>query len=178
MSKTSTDGWFTKAEAARVLGCAEKTVDRLSDRGELSKRIQRRVGQSKIAVFNPDDVERVLRERGIGSPFPIPEVVKHQLPKMPPAGELIAAEPGQPVSTTVSYTLPTLLDELNRLVLDTVDRAQRQPLYVSMEEAAIRLGLNVSWVRRCVREGVVQARRLRVDGRMVTRVRLSDLEKV
>ena len=53
-----TTEWLTKQQVATVLKCTEKTVERITNRGEVEKS-NRTQGGRRIVVFNPADVEKI-----------------------------------------------------------------------------------------------------------------------
>lgn len=57
------DAWITKQQAARILRVAEKTIDRMSTKGGMTRAVRRRVGLPPQVVFNPLDIERIQASR-------------------------------------------------------------------------------------------------------------------
>ena len=159
--------WVTKQEASHFLQVAERTIDRLAARGALQKRTQRRPGQQTIAVYHTPDLARYAAARAERYAAAAASAAAYV---MPAKG---LAVPGGPVTAG-----PTA-DALTRLADLLAGRINpRASLYISVDEAAIRPGLNERYVRQCVRSGKLRAVRLMVDGRRVTRVRAADLDTV
>lgn len=67
-------GWFTKEEAAVMLGVSERTVMRMADDKKIQQGSRARPGGSPLAVYNPTDVERIRAERAAvdGEAFVLP----------------------------------------------------------------------------------------------------------
>lgn len=56
------DLWKTKAEAASMLNCSEKTIERYAEKGQLARKSRRVPGRVPLPVFSPDDLERIQKE--------------------------------------------------------------------------------------------------------------------
>src|SRR5205823_7292844 len=65
--------WLTKAEAAQVLQCAEKTIERLAARGKIQQASRRVPNRRPIAVFHPKDIEKLKAETLTTQPFIAPD---------------------------------------------------------------------------------------------------------
>jgi hypothetical protein len=57
------DHWLTKGQAAQRLRVAEKTIDRMANKGALQKAQRAQPGRPPVVVFHPDDVEREFAKR-------------------------------------------------------------------------------------------------------------------
>jgi len=75
---TETDvlsGWLPIADAATVIGCSTRTVERLARAGKLEQRLRPQAGSPAVAVYNPQDVSRLASERHPApAPFVLPAV--------------------------------------------------------------------------------------------------------
>ena len=59
MDDTILDDWFTKSQAAALLQVSEKTVERLTRKGEIRRETRKRPGVRPSPVYSPEDLERV-----------------------------------------------------------------------------------------------------------------------
>ena len=91
MTETDLSLWLPIADAAQVIGCSTRTVERLGRDGKLERRLRRQEGTPPVAVYNPDDVARIAAAR---HPAPPPFVL--------PAGS------GNGHGTDTTRTLPSV----------------------------------------------------------------------
>ena len=138
------EDWLTKQEAARILQVAEKTIDRLAERGELQKATRKRPGLPPVAVFHPDDVGRARRLREVpAQPF-----------MLPPVGPVVdvSVQPSdtdvRPVQETSTVPVQTLSDVSS--VLDVIGLRYAPPLYLTEPEAVRYSGLGIGFLRGAV----------------------------
>lgn len=157
LSKITENQWVSKQAAAQYLNVSEKTLDRLVARGQLQRGRQRRPGQPTISTYRADDLERYATSRATAFPMPTTALTAREGPNAPAL-----------LTDTLTRLGEVLSGRVNPLTT----------LYISMAEAAARLGLNERYVRQCVREGKLRAVRLMVDGKRTTKVRAADLECV
>jgi len=111
-------GWMTKQQVAAALGVSEKTVTRMSDRGELKQETRTEPGQTPRPVFEPGSVRNNQRS---GPPYP-----RFRAPQ-----KLLAA-PAVPDPPTKAKALP--LSELRFKTFLTTDEAVR---YSGLPEAIL-----------------------------------------
>jgi hypothetical protein len=163
----NTNDWLTKQQAAQTLNVAEKTIDRLAARGELQKTMRKRSGLPPLAVFHPGDVQRIAVERD--KPIPPFPVDGGQDGHMSNGSNLPAVHHVSDVSHFAA---------LIRALALGAPAAANGALYVPIEEAVRIVGLNEHHIRRRIADGTVRAARLKIDGRITTRVARADLEKI
>jgi hypothetical protein len=72
MTETDLSDWLPVREAAQVLGCSTRTVERLARAKKLEQRLRHQAGTPPVALYNPDDVRRLASER---QPAPPPFVL-------------------------------------------------------------------------------------------------------
>ena len=180
MTETDLADWLPIADAAAIIGCSTRTIERLGRARKLEQRLRPQAGSPAVAVYNPDDVARVASERRRApAPFVLPagaagngngkghraELAKLHFENAPsgddPIRQLAAAferfllsppsPPSPPVSATVAETS-----------------------YVTISEASRMLGLTVPCVRRLIKKrGVCTVR-----DRAGVHVRRKDLEQL
>jgi len=77
MTDTTLSDWLTIADAAAVIGCSTRTIERLARAGKLEQRLRPQAGSPAVAVYNPDDVaERAKERRRAPAPFVVPRVLE------------------------------------------------------------------------------------------------------
>lgn len=175
MTETDLSTWLTIADAATVLRCSERTVERLAAAKTLEKRLRPQKGSPDVAVFSPESVaEEAARRRPEPAPFvvganqaptrtngngtgPTTSAITTiaQLPADDPIRQLAAAfqsfllsPPSPPVSATVS-----------------------EKAFLTIKEAAAWTGLSQAYLRRSIDSGTLKA--IRDRG---WRIRRKDLE--
>ena len=71
MEKIDLTEWKTKGEAAVILECSEKTIERMAGRREIERRDRRIAGRKPLPVFNPQDIERLQAASAVVEAFPV-----------------------------------------------------------------------------------------------------------
>ena len=71
MVTKSLDHWKPKREAAELLQCSEKTVERMATRKEIQKALRRSPGKPPMVVYHPEDIESLRRAMSTTEAFPI-----------------------------------------------------------------------------------------------------------
>ena len=149
------DDWKTKAEAAEILGCSEKTVERYAKQKRIQKVLRRNPGRKAMPVFHPGDIETLRAEAVRLKPFPVDQ------------------------TTTQALALPARQGAVEMLVNLLADRvsppatAARHKLFLSLAEAADYSGMSQGWLRQKIREGELPA--IKTRG---WKVRRADLEEL
>jgi len=166
------DDWLTKQEAARTLGIAEKTLDRMAAHGQVEKRTRKRPGQPFASVFNPLDIERIVATQR--------EAYMSDMSDMSRTPALVR-------STDPTVQDMSTMSDMSRIVEVVAALAERiaprppagpLPLYIPIEDAARLAGLNVRLMRKAITAGRLRAARLKIDGRVRTVVCAADLPQV
>src|SRR5262245_54083100 len=106
------EDWPTKEQAAQRIGISIKTLERMADRGEIHQKFRDRPGASQVAVFNPDDVERVASQRAAadGKAFVMPPARSSEVMRMPAASaDAGEAAPKQRIHPAVRTAVPLWL---------------------------------------------------------------------
>lgn len=95
--------WLTKEQAAQKLGVSERTVMRLAGDKKIQQKLRPRSGGSPLAVFNPEDVERIASERSAveGEPFVMPSEAEVQIVQNPSGPPMVAQMGGAIASAIV-----------------------------------------------------------------------------
>ena len=71
MTKVDLAEWKTKGEAAAMLECSKKTIERMAGRREIEKRDRRIAGRKPLPVYNPQDIERLQGLNAVVEGFPV-----------------------------------------------------------------------------------------------------------
>ena len=70
MAETDLSSWLSIADAALVIGCSKRTVERLGKGNKLEARLRRQEGTPPVLVFSPESVhEEAQRRRTAPAPF-------------------------------------------------------------------------------------------------------------
>jgi hypothetical protein len=164
MSNTYED-WLTKQEAARTLGIAEKTLDRLASRGQVEKRTRKRPGQPFSSVFNPSDIERLAAQdmSNVSDMSRTPALVSN-------------TERIQDMSDMSDMS--RFVEVVAALAERIAPRPAAGTLYINIEDAARLAGLNVRIMRKAIKAGRCRAARLKLDGKVRTVVCAADLPQI
>lgn len=150
--------WMTKAEAAAILGCSERTLDRLTAAGVgPERRLRPRQGAKPEPVYNPEDVERL-------APAAAPAVVPYNGPVNGHAAPQLS-NPAETGFALLVSAMQTLADRVG----------PRRPLaaFLTIKEASAYSGLSQAFLRRLVREGALPAVR-----DVAIKVRRADLDNL
>lgn len=137
--------WLTKAEAASVLGCAEKTVERHVRKGRI-RQGWRPLGGGKrpLAIFHPDDVAAVKADQGVGGDI---------LPNDPPPVK-VAEKPLSAMVVRHRGAAPDALQAILEAARATVGPQDKH--YLTLDEAVLLSGLP-----RVFLEGLIVAGKLK-----------------
>jgi hypothetical protein len=158
------DSWPTKKAAAEYLGLAEKTLDRMAERGEIQKGLRRQPGRPPVVVFHPDDIERAKQERE-----PEPFV-------LPTNGTNGTGRELQPLSQQQQTTAAALVQVLTAIadrIAEPPAQQLKEPFFLTMRQAREVSGLPPSYLR----EHFVESGRAVKTGRG-WRIRRADLEQL
>ena len=139
--------WLTKQQAAAAIGCSTKTVEKLAQSRQLQQASRRSGTGAHVAVYHPEDVERIRQERN-------PEAPAFVLPAGAEAG-------GNGNSALV--VAPRPVEELLRALLAAIQHvsensqnghvALSERLFLSVPEAAAVSGLSRAHLRRLIKAG-------------------------
>ncbi len=179
--------WPTKEQAAAILDCSTKSVEKFTAGGKLQAAMWRRPsGGPKIAVYHPVDVERLRRERfpEAKSVFtlPAPSASENSACESSETSEREASGLAAVDATCVVQLLGALLEAHSQRLLGTAENAgkSRKPavpiqcrVYLTVTEAAAYAGLPEKQVRVLIAVGSLPARRI---GH--TRVLRADLDEL
>ena len=152
--------WKTKAEAAEILKCSEKTISRLADQKRIQKVMRRNPGHRAQPVFNPDDIEAIRGDQDQIEAFP---VVAHRSA----AGAALARR--DTAVSTVGVVAQLLADRLSPAPRVPVERK----VLLNLKEAAEYSGMPKAWLLREIKAGKLKA--IKAGG---WRIRRSDLEQI
>ena len=152
--------WKTKAEAAEILKCSEKTISRLADQKRIQKVMRRNPGRRAQPVFNPDDIEAIRSDQDQIEAFPM------------------AAARSTPGSALARRdTAVSRVGVLAQLLADQLSPAPRVPVerkvLLNLREASEYSGMPKAWLLREIKAGKLKA--IKAGG---WRIRRSDLEQL
>lgn len=174
MTEPDYSTWLTKQQAAEAIGVTTKTVERLAqDRQIQQARWRRPTGGPELAVYHPDDVARIARERRPGlAPFVLPV-----------GAEVPANGNGHQSSTALARVSDASIknidgEDLLRVLVAAAARvmsetSQTPTLFLTIEEAAAVSGLSCNYLRKVIKSGTLPA--VRNHG---WRIRRKDLEQL
>ena len=152
--------WKTKAEAAEILKCSEKTVSRLADQKRIQKVMRRNPGRRAQPVFNPDDIEAIRHDQDRIEAFPV-------VAQRSAAGAALARR--DTAVSTVGVVAQLLADRLSPAPRVPVERK----VLLNLKEAAEYSGMPKAWLLREIKAGKLKA--IKAGG---WRIRRSDLEQI
>lgn len=161
---------MTKREAAAYLGVAEKTVERMVRRKELTQRTRKRPGMSPAAIYDPAELARAKaaldQSQTVGEHLSGQvAVVHHGVPQA-----LVRVSQGEAFQTLLGRVADAL--DPHRPTVPIQDR-----VYLSVREAAAYTGLPEARIRELIKSA--NGKKLRtVPYRGGVKIRREDLLKV
>jgi len=181
MAETDLSDWLTISEAAALIGCSTRTIERWGRARLLEQRLRPQAGSPPVAVYSPDDVARIAAERRAApAPFVLPAVSTgngngHRHGPLAKAGrspfsnfdEARAAMVS--VVTDLARAMQTNLSPPSPPVSATVAETP----WIDIPTAAAVLGRSEAYVRRQIKDGRLKAER---DRCLV--VRRTDVEEL
>jgi excisionase family DNA binding protein len=174
--------WLTKQQAADALNVSTKTIEQLTQKGQIQQgRWRRPTGGPELAVYHPDDVARLVQERRPGpAPFVLPATAAGNGHGAGNGTLATSRQPDEDARRVVAAGLSELLGAVRLLTSETSQTSERSeksekpaPLFLSLPEAAAATGLSEAYLRRQIAEGKLPAVRDRG-----WRIRRKDLEQL
>jgi len=165
MPKTDLSDWIPKQDAARLLGVAEKTLERWADRGDLQKATRKRPGLPPQVVYHPAELERMREARE-----PAAFVVPHDNGSNGSNGN------GE-TSTAVATVPPARFNPeiLMKMLAETFQRQEHvSKLFLTVKESAEYSGLPQTTLRQLMDAGKLEFMKTGAG----YRVRKADLERL
>lgn len=158
MSQEPLEDWKSKAEAAQILGCSPKTIERLAAQKKIQKAMMRIPGRKATPVYHPDDIEAIRAGTAQLEPFeggePKPDAAL--APARRNSGvELLLQLLSNPGAATPAATAP------------------RHKLFLTLKEAADYSGMSRGWLL-----GKIKAEELPAVKAGGWKIRRSDLEQI
>ena len=153
------DDWKTKAEAAEILSCSQKTIERMAAQKRIQKIMRRNPGRKATPVYHPGDIEAIRSDSVQFEGFHVgrdeEQVMAMALPP-PQSGDdrpaPLSADRDSPVPATT---------------------APRHKLFLTLDEAADYSGMPKAWLLRKIEKGELSA--IEAGG---WRIRRADLEQL
>jgi excisionase family DNA binding protein len=182
MTETELSDWLPIADAAHVIGCSTRTVERLARARKLEQRLRPQAGSPAVAVYNPDDVHRIASER---HPAPPPFVLPASATgngngngrdsRMANDGRSssgsIEALARPPVGDPIHQFFALMLQAIQSPPLPPVSVTVAPTSFVTIREASALTGLSQAYLRRAIEGQTLPA--IRDRG---WRIRRRDLE--
>lgn len=172
MPKADYSTWLTKQQAADVLNVTPKTVERMAADRKIEQAIWKRPRKPAIAVFHPEDVQRIWKERhpDNAEAFVIPpDATANALDKTP-----------VPHAAAPNAELPRM-EGFMRLLLEG-QKAQesgiselRYKLFLTVREASVYSGLPQSYLQKLIESGELATITLNNGSKRIRRI---DLERL
>ena len=152
------DAWKSKTEAAQILGCSLKTIERLATQKKIQKAMRRIPGRKAKPVYHPGDIEAIRAGTAQLEPFQ--------------GGEHEPAAALAPARRNSGFEL--LLQLLsNSGPVTPAATAPRHKLFLTLKEAVDYSGMSRGWLLNKIKAGELHA--IKAGG---WKIRRSDLEKV
>ena len=154
--------WLSKATAAQILGCSEKTIERLATQKKIQKVMLRIPGRRSTPVYHPGDVETLRSASARLEPFPVASPAA-------PRGKAAALVPAGPSGRSAG-------DMFLQLLTSGIPRPSigpRHKLFLTLKEAAEYSGMSRGWLLSKIKDGELAA--IKVGG---WKIRRSDLEQL
>jgi excisionase family DNA binding protein len=148
---------MNKKEAAEYLGISERGVQRAAERGELSVRMERG-RRGDVAVYDADEVRRLKAKRDAERATMRPAVYdsgEHTAATVNTDGQgsaqlaLIGGNGGEALAMLIRET-----------VTATVEAVNTSPVLLTLIEAAQVTGLSVDALRRAIKAGALDGRKI------------------
>ncbi len=155
MATDNLDHWKTKAEAAEILECSEKTIGRLAAQKKIQKVLRRMPGRKPLPVFSPDDIEQIRQETMKSEAV----VVEEQ-----GSGKALVRQSGRNGA-----------ELLARLVagVSSARVSVPQKIYLNLDEAVEYSGMPRAWLLRKIKSGELKA--MKAGGWKIRRSELEEL---
>jgi excisionase family DNA binding protein len=179
MTETDLSDWLPLADAAAILRCSTRTVERRFRDWHIEQRFRPQAGSPDVAVYNPEDVQRkALEKRREPAPFVLPRVsgnghgseLRSSTEQLRSSTELLLVQPGDdPLRQLFAAALRAVLSPPSPPMSETV----AETLYLTIKEAATYAGLPATDIRRACESGELKARKTARGG---WRIRRKDLE--
>lgn len=141
MPKPDYSTWYTKQQVADALGVSTKTVQELAKKGRLQQAEWKRpIGGMPLAVYAPDEVDRLAGERKTPKPFVVP-----------------AAEPNGNghALRVVDGDGAAMIQTILRTIQKASGSSER--LFLTIDQAADFTGLTAAFIRRKCQDGSLPA---------------------
>lgn len=175
--------WLTKQQAADAIGVSTKTIEQFAKDGKMQQAVWRPQNRGAArAVYHPDDVARIAKERQPGaSPFVLPAVPTshdqsgngngHHAPTLAlskPEGLQSGTPTGEEVIRLVFAAALQVLTSEKPLTSENSEK-----LFLTIPEAAVVSGFSQTYLRRKCQSGWSGAIK---DG--AWKIRRKDLEQL
>lgn len=145
--------WPTKAEAAQIIGCSTKTIESFAKSGKIQQRAWRRPETGAlIAVYHPEDVERIRSERHPEALTPF--VVTSQSSQEPRRETAVARQ--EPQQGEILQALLAALSANSQRVSEPAVRTSEK-LFLTLSEASDFSGLPRGYLHARIKSGELPA---------------------
>jgi hypothetical protein len=145
--------WPTEAEAAAVIGCSVRTLQRYAGAGKIEIRTRPREGKKPENVCNPRDVDKLLPAAHV---MPPEDDAERSNDRTPPANGVPAVNNfgnGKQIDTFFAF-----IAAITTIVATRQNVAKPEPrLWLTLDEAAELSGLTAAYIRDRARVGAINA---------------------
>jgi hypothetical protein len=165
MTETDLSDWLPIEEAAKVIGCSTRTVERVARLpNRLEQRLRPQAGSPPVAVFSPESVaEEAARRRPASAPFVLPHV-----PAGNGNGKALSALSGVSIETQALAQLPAGDDPIRQLFAAALRAVLSPPSppvsatvserpVLTLDEAVHASGWSRTYLLRQIRNGTLKA---------------------
>ena len=153
--------WKSKAEAAQILRCSHKTIERLAGQNKIQKHMRRIPGRRSTPVYHPDDIEALRNDTANLEPFPMDAAARQDTPN----------EALLPATAAQARAGDIFLHLLNS-GLPAATVAPQHKLFLTLKEAVAYSGMPRGWLLQRIKAGELKA--VKVGGWRIPR---ADLEQ-
>ncbi len=151
--------WLTKQEAADRIGVSTKAIERFTRAGKLEQRFRPQAGSPHVAVFFPDDVDRIAAvRRQTPAPFVLDASTDHPANGNghEPSTALMTAAPPAADAELVRTLMTVAVHLLSQTSQTAV--SQTPAAYVDKTAALAIAGVSYGALRAAVQAGEVKQR--------------------
>jgi excisionase family DNA binding protein len=159
--------WLTKPQAAAAIGVSTKAIERFTQAGKLEQRFRPQAHGPKVAVYFPDDVQKLVQERRQGAtPFVLPAGPDsttngngQRHPASLPSTHIseITYPGGDPLRAFAAAVYAAVMSQTSQAAGNRNDAELEQKMFLTLPEASAITGLTQAYLRRAIEDGTLKA---------------------
>ena len=161
MEQDQPDEWVSKADAARIIGCSEKTIERLAIQKKIQKIMRRIPGRRSAPAYHRGDIDAIAAKTAHIEPFPARAALAP-----PPGSALVPRDPERPGMAEMFFQVMT--SGLPRAPLSPLNK-----IFLTLKEASEYSGMSRGWLIAKIKAGELPA--FKAGG---WKIRRADLEEL